>query len=502
MTQPETTQVVIIGAGLSGLSAAKLLTDRGVDVRVLEARGRVGGRTHTVKDPEYGWVDLGGSYVGATQNYILRLARELGMKLYSVYDGQRSIHLSKDRRDVYETQWPRFSWRNALAAQEVNHIMDMMDTMMLEIPLDRPWDAPKANDWDNMTLLEFFDDHCKTREAQEFMKANCQSNVSSDPSQISLLWYLLYLRSTGGTTKIWNVANGGQEKKFEGGTMQMSEKMTFRLKGKVKLNEPVCSIEQMDGKVRVQTLNGPIYEGKYVILAIPLPLLQKIHYNPPLPPMKTQLIQRVTMGSTIKCEIYYRTPFWRDLGYNGFVTSGDGLHVVCNSIDDCNPGSKYGQITCFVTTDKALEMQVLSREQRCQYVAKFLAKAFNTEEALHPVHYIDKNWTCEQYTGGCYTCSYPPGVLSKYGRCLRESFGRIFFAGTETATEWAGYMNGAVQAGERAAREAMHGLGMISKQDIWVKEPEQALDTTDRVYTPGVTSTYIGEHPPQLFCKL
>lgn len=260
MVQVEATEVIIIGAGLSGLSAAKMLTEKGIDVRVLEARDRVGGRTHTIKQGEFGWVDLGGSYIGASQNYIIRLARDLGMKLYSVYDDKKSVHLSNNKRDVYATQWPKFNWRNALASQEVNHVMDMMDTMKLEIPLDKPWDAPKANEWDNMTLQEFYDTHCQTDEGHEFLQANCQSNVSSDPSQISLLWYLLYLRSTGGNTKIWNVTNGGQEKKFEGGTMQMSEKMANKLEGKVRLNQPVYSIQQKNGKVRVQTLNGAIYE--------------------------------------------------------------------------------------------------------------------------------------------------------------------------------------------------------------------------------------------------
>lgn len=208
------------------------------------------------------------------------------------------------------------------------------------------------------------------------------------------------------------------------------------------------------------------------------------------------------MGTTIKCEIYYETPFWRELGFSGFVTSGDGIHAFCNSIDDCKPGSKYGQLTCFIVSDKAIELQTKTMMDRCQLVAKALAKAFDSDKALHPVHYIDKNWACAQYTGGCYTCSYPPGVLSKYGRCIREPFGAIFFAGTETATEWTGYMNGAVQAGERAAREAMCSMGLIHEKEVYVKESPQSLNFNDRIYTPGTTMPLTGEHPPQLFCKL
>ncbi|XP_008940412.1 PREDICTED: amine oxidase [flavin-containing] B-like, partial [Merops nubicus] len=105
-------------------------------------------------------------------------------------------------------------------------------------------------------------------------------------------------------------------------------------------------------------------------------------------------------------------------------------------------------------------------------LCELYAKVLGSEEALHPVHYEEKNWCEEQYSGGCYTAYFPPGIMTQYGRIIRQPVGRIYFAGTETATEWSGYMEGAVQAGERAAREILFAMKKIPDSEIWKPEPE------------------------------
>lgn len=321
-----------------------------------------------------------------------------------------------------------------------------------------------------MTVKEFYDKNCWTNEGKEFGTAFCNSNVTADPSQVSLLWYLWYIKCSGGTHRIWNVNGGAQERKFLGGSMQISKKIADLLGDRIHLGQSVVKIAQDNNGAAITTLDGSQYECDYVISAIPPPLLQKIHYDPPLPVAKNQLIQRISMGLTIKAEIYYKEPFWRKLGLSGLTTCGDGIEVIGNCMDDCRPGSTTGQLTCFIYSDMALKLHSVPKEDRCRMISECLAKFYDTDEALKPIHYADHSWAYEQYTGGCYTTNYPPGIMTKFGRAIRKPYLRLFFAGTETATVWSGYMSGAVQAGQRAAKEVLHKMNLIKKEEIWAEE--------------------------------
>uniref|UniRef100_A0A4D5RGA2 Amine oxidase n=1 Tax=Ixodes scapularis TaxID=6945 RepID=A0A4D5RGA2_IXOSC len=166
---------------------------------------------------------------------------------------------------------------------------------------------------------------------------------------------------------------------------------------------------------------------------------------------------------------------------------------VVYTIDDTKPDGSYPAIIGFLPANKARTLLKLEPEQRKQLIIKSYAEAMKTEEALHPIHYEEFNWAGEQYSGGCYTSMMPPGLLTTFRSVLRDPIGRLFFAGTETATEWSGYINGGIQAGERAAREVLHAQGKLPKDQVWQKEPPNDLivsqpfvDTFAEKYMPSV----------------
>uniref|UniRef100_A0A670Z319 Amine oxidase n=1 Tax=Pseudonaja textilis TaxID=8673 RepID=A0A670Z319_PSETE len=371
--------VIVIGGGISGLSAAKLLYDSGLDVVVLEAQDRVGGRTYTVRNKHVKYVDLGGAYVGPTQNRVLRLSKELGLETYKVNEVEHLIDHVNGKSYPFKGPFPPM-W-NPITYLDYNNLWRTLDEMGKEIPNEAPWKAPHAEEWDKITMEQLLNKVCWT-------------------------------------------------KKFIGGSGQISEKIMEYLGKRVKLEKPVIYIDQTGGNIIVETLDHEKYEAQYVISAIPPVLSLKIHFNPPLPSMRNQMINRIPMGSVIKCIVYYKDTFWKKKDYCGSMIIEDEGAPIGLALDDTKP-----------------------------------------DGSVPPVHYEEKNWCEEQYSGGCYTAYFPPGVMTQYGRILREPVGRIFFAGTETASEWSGYMEGAVQAGERAAREVLHSMGRYSGE-IWKSEPE------------------------------
>uniref|UniRef100_A0A8C6GP98 Amine oxidase n=1 Tax=Mus spicilegus TaxID=10103 RepID=A0A8C6GP98_MUSSI len=327
-------------------------------------------------------------------------------------------------------------------------------SVSLQIPVDAPWQARHAEEWDKITMKDLIDKICWTKTAREFAYLFVNINVTSEPHEVSALWFLWYVRQCGGTSRIFSVTNGGQERKFVGGSGQISEQIMVLLGDKVKLSSPVTYIDQTDDNIIIETLNHEHYECKYVISAIPPVLTAKIHFKPELPPERNQLIQRLPMGAVIKCMVYYKEAFWKKKDYCGCMIIEDEEAPISITLDDTKPDGSMPAI--------------MGKRKICELYAKVLG----SQEALSPVHYEEKNWCEEQYSGGCYTAYFPPGIMTLYGRVIRQPVGRIYFAGTETATQWSGYMEGAVEAGERAAREVLNALGKVAKKDIWVQEPE------------------------------
>uniref|UniRef100_A0A4X1VKU0 Amine oxidase n=2 Tax=Sus scrofa TaxID=9823 RepID=A0A4X1VKU0_PIG len=477
-----------------GMAAAKLLHDSGLSVIVLEARDRVGGRTYTVRNQQVKYVDLGGSYVGPTQNRILRLSKELGLETYKVNEVERLIHYVKGKS--YPFRGPLPPVRNPITFLDLNNLWRTVDDMGREIPSDAPWKAPLAEQWDQMTMKELLDKLCWTESSKQLATLFVNLCVTAETHEVSALWFLWYVKQCGGTTRIISTTNGGQERKFVGGSGQVTERIKDLLGDRVKLERPVVHIDQTGENVLVETLNHEVYEAKYVISAIPPVLGMKIHFSPPLPMMRNQLITRVPLGSVIKCIVYYKEPFWRHKDYCGSMIIEGEEAPIAYTLDDSKPDGSCAAIIGYLFPVFFLlhfHFCLFPPPPRLKKLCDLYAKVLGSKEALNPVHYEEKNWCEEQYSAGCYTTYFPPGIMTQYGRVLRQPVGRIYFAGTETATHWSGYMEGAVEAGERAAREILHAMGKIPEDEIWQSEPE-SVD----VPAKPITTTFLERHLPSV----
>lgn len=468
-----------------------MLTENGIDVVVLEARDRVGGRTFTKRDTHKNlWTDLGGSYVGPTQDCILRLIEELGLKTYLVDQTKDWAYMATsttlDNNNNYSCVIKRKKFSNVesvpvggfITQLDFNNVIRLIDAMGRQIPSEAPWNCVNAREWDSMTFRQFIDKVSWTKNVRDFLNdVLISTEACCESTDASLLWFLWYISQCGGFGRLVSASNGAQERKVIGGTQQISERIVNLIgKDKVLLNKPVMHIDQTTNKplVTVTTLDGSQYKAKYIVMAIAPHLHLKIHFQPSLPPVKNLLAQRSPMGTVAKIILYYERNFWKEQGYCGsfFINSNDHFNYpVALAFDETKPDGSHPSIIGFVTARSWYETQHLTQEEMVSIVAKSYAQATNCDQFLTPVHVEYFDWTHEQYSGGCYPTYYSTGVLSKFGPFMRQPFDRIHYGGTELAIKWSGYMDGAVSSGERAAREVLNKLGKLNINEIWQLEP-------------------------------
>ena len=248
-----------------------------------------------------------------------------------------------------------------------------------------------------------------------------------------------------------NVDKGAQQDRIYGGVQPLAEKIAEEFFDQIKFSTPVDKVEQDDEKVVVYS-NGQSWTASHLIMAIPPVLSRKIDFSPELPENRTRLLNHYFMGSVVKCYAIYEEPFWRKDNLSGLVASNAGYISVC--FDNSPRDAEKGMIMAFVLANKAKEFGQFSEEKRKEIILTELTEIFGLE-AKNATTYIDKVWADETYSGGCYAGMLPPQSWTEVKDHLRFPTGRIHWAGTETATEWNGYIEGAVRAGKRAAKEVI-----------------------------------------------
>lgn len=441
-------EVVIVGAGLAGLTAARELTKAGIDVIVLEARDRVGGRTYSRPASDGTIVDLGGQWIGPTQDRLAALADELGVTTFPTYNEGKNVEFYGGERYDYEGALPM---GDPLAMMESIEAMLDLSLMAAEVPLDTPWTAPNAAEWDGQTVETWLRAHIESEHARQLMTLAVESVFSVEPRDLSLLHFLFYIRSGGNINQLLSVADGAQERRFHMGSQAISVRMAEQLSGRVVLNAPVHTLYHDEHGVRAVS-DALIVEAKRAIIAIPPTLAGRLRYCPALPGYRDQLTQRIPMGTVIKVQAFYERPFWRDAGYTGQVTSDEGAVRITfdNSPAQGTPGILMG----FIEGDEGRTWGRRTPEERQAEVLTCFTRYFG-EQAAHPYAFEELNWADEEYSRGCYAGVMVPGAWLAYGAALRQPIGRLHWAGTETATLWNGYMDGAVQSGTRVAQEIL-----------------------------------------------
>ncbi|GEM31028.1 putative flavin-containing monoamine oxidase AofH [Nocardia neocaledoniensis NBRC 108232] len=441
--------VVVVGAGLAGLTAARQLRSAGRTVRVLEARNRVAGRNLGGALANGVPVELGGQWIGTTQTEILALVAELGLTTFPTYDTGDAVTLYRGTRTRYGDASFGLS---ETAAVEVGRLQAELEALAETVSLSTPWTSPAAAELDRRTVDEWLRANTGDAEVLAFWDAVVPALFSAQPAELSLLHFLFYVKSAGMLDILVGVTGGAQELRVVGGTHQISERLAAELGDEiVALDAPVHAIAQDTHGVRVTCASGVI-TAERVIVAIPPALAGRLRYDPALPASRDGLTQQMPMGSVIKIQVAYPTPFWRAAGLSGFAFNLDGALSV--TMDNSPPDGSCGVLVGFFEGAHARNAGTWSVEKRRAAAVSELTELFGPA-AAEPIDYVERDWMAEEYTRGCYGGRLGAGVWTQYGAALSEPVGRIHWAGAETAAIWNGYMDGAVRSGHRAATEVL-----------------------------------------------
>jgi len=408
----EAADVLVVGAGLAGLAAARDLTAAGRSVLVLEARDRVGGRIVSQDIGDGKIVEMGGQWAGPTQDRVYALAADLGVATFPTYDTGRKVLHFNGKRGTYTGAIPRI---NPLVLADVGRAQARLEALARKVPTDAPWAAARAEQLDGQTFQSWLRRNTASRSARMLLALGVEAVFAAEPGDVSLLHVLFYSHSAGSFQRLIDTTGGAQQDRFTGGSAVLADRLAARLGDVVRLETPVNRID-VRGDVVTATTPAGQFESGHVIVSVPPLLAGRIEYSPALPYWRDQLTQRAPMGSVIKCQVIYAEPFWRRDGLSGQATGdGSGARVV---FDNSPPDGAPGILLAFLEGDEARRLGREPAAVRRQAVVDSLVRYFGPR-AAKPDGYLERDWQQERWSGGCYGTLFGPNVWTRYGSALR-----------------------------------------------------------------------------------
>ncbi|WP_207394225.1 flavin monoamine oxidase family protein [Actinomadura formosensis] len=454
-TAPLGTDVVIVGAGLAGLTAARDLVAAGRSVLVLEARERPGGRVYGLPLGDGTTSEGGAEFIGPTQDRIAALAKDMGVATFATYNEGKNVYYRDGKRSLYATDGVLGAVPPDWGVLDLEVALLKLGDMIKEVPVGEPWKAAKAEEWDAQTFHTWSRSNALSGGARFLMDAFASATLSVRSQEISLLYLLNYAASAGNEStpgtidRLIGTRGGAQESRFAGGSQEVPVRLAAKLGDIVRYDAPVRSIVTGSGGVTV-TADGLTVSAKRVVVAMSPAVAGRIDYSPALPASRAQLMQRYPMGSIAKFVAVYDTPFWRADGLTGQAIADSG--AIDATFDNSPPDGSRGILMGFMNQANVRGLDGASADRVRAAGLDSFTRLFGDRAALPKITAFQR-WDNETWSGGGPVGVAPPGVLTAFGPALRAPCGPIHWAGTETSGYWTGYMDGAVRSGERVARE-------------------------------------------------
>lgn len=434
--------VVIIGAGFAGLAAADRLVQAGKRVIILEARDRLGGRACSLRE-DGRVVELGAQWISPAHRRVKQLVQRFGFTLEPSPSKGKAIYDLLGKRHQGGHRPPL----HPLALLELKRLSHELGRLAAKLKPDRPWSGETAKKLDAMSFEPWIKQRIQFRSSMAFVKVFAEELLCCTLREVSVL------------DVVWNISTYGvfgnllkaERYWLKEGTQALAERFADSLGCVIQTGCAVAEIRQASDKVYIETSVGCLMADRAVV-CIPPALIGSLSFDPPLPGRIAQLLYRMPPSAIVKVILYYESPFWRKRGLDGTIYTDSGPFRVV--MDTSPQEGEEGRLTVLIPASLARRYSTQPLKERRQAVLNKLTELLGME-AAHPLHYYDKDWTADPYTRGGYGSHLASGVITELGSSLGERFGRIHWSGSETATEHRLYMEGALQSGERVAREIL-----------------------------------------------
>ncbi|MEJ6555056.1 FAD-dependent oxidoreductase [Microbacterium esteraromaticum] len=432
--------VVVIGAGISGLSAADRLASMGHSVLILEGRDRVGGRVLTGEIAGVP-VDFGGTWVSPKHTAIRELARRFGCTITpQFHDGRNTLWISGKRR-TYKGTIPPVS---PLAVINMARVQMALEKLVATIDMDSPSASPDAAELDSITFGYWLGQQRASSATRMLMNVISRVQWGASCDDLSMLSVLSYIRGAGGVDHMLDVENGMQQDRITETTQEIAKRVAAQFDdGRLLLSTPARRILQDDAGITVHTDTVTV-TARYAVITAATMHRKDIDFEPALTEQAKSLSNLWRLGGLSKAYVAYDKPFWREAGISGEAISDKGAVFITF---DVGPEDGPGILLGFCDP---VQFDGFDAEHRRTRIIEQMVEMYGPQ-AKQPIDYVDHCWLLEDFGAGGPNPALPPFALTAYESELSRPHGRIEWGGTETAGEFAGSMNGAVLTGQRAA---------------------------------------------------
>ena len=440
------TDVLVVGAGLSGLYAAQLLQQAGLSVFVLEARDRVGGRALSQNLADGTTIDLGAQWINPYQKRMCALVQRYNLKTIV-------RHTQGDSIVGFGNHFQRMSGTTPpiplISKLDLFQISWRIDRMAHQVPITEPWQYRLAEQLDSISFNLWLEKNTFTKEARAYWRYVVEAGTCASCDRLSALEVMHQIATIGGLKELENADNVFLAE----GVGTIAQKIANELGDCVHLSAPVRSLKY-DGQLVWAITDWSEFYGKRAILALPPQLLAKISFDDRLADSLDRRSQNLVLGQIIKHVIVYERAWWRDLGLNGTAeTPNEPIEFVADSSN--NTGSP-GVLVAFSSATHAASLSPIDKETRktivLTHIQKVLGKAPVPVKHFDSMDWISDFWSC----GGYGSRRAIGGWINRQNS--NTPCDPVHFAGTETATEWRSYIEGALQSAERASAEVISAL--------------------------------------------